>query len=334
MSLTYGELNERANRLAHHLIGRGAGPERTVALLLPRSLEMVVAVLGVLKSGAAYLPVDPEYPAERIAYMLEDAQPLLVLDALPDLGGQPETDPGVRILPEHPAYIIYTSGSTGRPKGVVVTHRNAYRLFAVTEEPISFGPDDVWTMFHSYAFDFSVWEIWGALLHGGRLVVIPQLVSRSPEQFLELLVREGVTFLNQTPSAFQQLTQAARENRELADRLVLRRVVFGGEKLDLSTLEDWYELRPSGAPLLVNMYGITETTVHVTSQPLDVQMAASGSGSVIGRALDDLRTYVLDDLLCPVPVGVSGELYVAGAGVARGYVGRAGLTAERFVANP
>ncbi|MER6917446.1 amino acid adenylation domain-containing protein, partial [Streptomyces sp. NPDC000594] len=334
VSLTYGELNARANRLAHYLIGRGAGPERTVALMLPRSVEMVVAILGVLKSGAAYLPVDPEYPAERIAYMVEDARPLLTLDVLPDLDGLPESDPGVRIHPDHPAYTIYTSGSTGRPKGVIVTHRNACRLFAVTEEVFSFGPDDVWTLFHSYAFDFSVWEIWGALLHGGRLVVVPQLVSRSPASFLELLARERVTVLNQTPSAFRQLTQAARENRPLTDALVLRRVVFGGEKLELPDLSNWYGIRPADAPLLVNMYGITETTVHVSYLPLAEEMTGAGAGSPIGRALGDLRTYVLDDLLCPVPVGVAGELYVAGAGLARGYRDRAALTATRFVADP
>ncbi|RSS52273.1 amino acid adenylation domain-containing protein [Streptomyces sp. WAC07061] len=334
VSLTYGELNARANRLAHHLIARGAGAERTVALMLPRSPDMVVAILGVLKSGAAYLPVDPEYPAERIAYMLEDARPLLTLDALPDLDGYPETDPGVRIDPLHPAYTIYTSGSTGRPKGVIVTHQNACRLFAVTHDQFSFGPDDVWTLFHSYAFDFSVWEIWGPLLHGGRLVVVPQLVSRSPESFLQLLVDEGVTVLNQTPSAFRQLTQAARENRSLTDALVLRRVVFGGEKLELPALADWYEVRPADSPLLVNMYGITETTVHVSYLGLTEEMTRAGGGSLIGRALGDLRTYVLDDLLCPVPTGVAGELYVAGAGLARGYRDRAALTATRFVADP
>ncbi|MGG2464463.1 amino acid adenylation domain-containing protein [Streptomyces sp. RGM 3693] len=334
VSLSYAELNARANRLAHHLIARGAGAERTVALMLPRSLDMVVAILGVLKSGAAYLPIDPEYPAERIAYMLEDARPLLTLDALPDHDGFPETDPGVRIHPHHPAYTIYTSGSTGRPKGVIVTHQNACRLFAVTQELFSFGPDDVWTLFHSYAFDFSVWEIWGALLHGGRLVVVPQLVTRSPASFLDLLVGEGVTVLNQTPSAFRQLTQAARENRTLADALVLRRVVFGGEKLELPGLADWYEIRPADAPLLVNMYGITETTVHVSYLSLAEEMTRAGGASLIGRALGDLRTYVLDDLLCPVPVGVAGELYVAGPGLARGYRDRAALTATRFVADP
>ncbi|MFB7658191.1 amino acid adenylation domain-containing protein, partial [Streptomyces sp. NPDC056128] len=256
------------------------------------------------------------------------------LDSLPDLDGLPETDPRVRIHPDHPAYTIYTSGSTGRPKGVIVTHRNACRLFAVTEEVFSFGPDDVWTLFHSYAFDFSVWEIWGALLHGGRLVVVPQLDSRSPVSFLELLVKEGVTFLNQTPSAFRQLTRAAQENRDLADMLVLRHVVFGGEKLDLPALADWYEIRSADAPILVNMYGITETTVHVSYLPLTEEMTGAGAGSLIGRAIGDLCTYVLDDLLCPVPVGVAGELYVAGAGLARGYLDRAALTATRFVADP
>uniref|UniRef100_UPI00131CD9D3 amino acid adenylation domain-containing protein n=1 Tax=Streptomyces sp. NRRL WC-3742 TaxID=1463934 RepID=UPI00131CD9D3 len=372
-SLTYRELDERANRLARLLIARGAGPERIVALALPRSVELVVAVLAVLKAGAAYLPLDPEYPANRLAHMVTDARPTLVLtttateaklpdghtapvlrlddpEALAALARQPAHDPAVGLRPDHPAYVIYTSGSTGVPKGVVNTHRNVVRLFDATRPWFGFGPDDVWTLFHSYAFDFSVWELWGALLHGGRLVVVPYDVARSPHAFLDLIADRGVTVLNQTPSAFHQLAQAEAETEAEtgagpeaeaeADpgrpqrRLALRTVVFGGEALQPARLAEWYRRHPEDAPLLVNMYGITETTVHVTHQPLSRDRAAAGAASVIGTGIPDLRTHVLDGGLQLVPPGAVGELYVAGPGLARGYLGRPALTAERFVADP
>ncbi|MFH8978198.1 non-ribosomal peptide synthase/polyketide synthase [Streptomyces sp. NPDC017890] len=348
VSLTYTELNARANRLAHALITRGVGPERRVALALPRSAEQVVAVLAVLKAGGAYLPVDPSYPAARISHLLQDAGPALLvttgrtgelpgtyhvdrllLDAT-DLDGLPDTDPAVPLDPRHAAYVIYTSGSTGAPKGVVVPHRNVVRLFDATRELFDFRAQDVWTLFHSYAFDFSVWELWGPLLHGGRLVVVDHETSRSPDRFLALLARERVTVLNQTPSAFYQLMQADAEYPEISRGLALRTVVFGGEALEHARLASWYERHPDDAPRLVNMYGITETTVHVTHAALDRTSAAGH----IGTALADLRTYVLDAHLRPVPPGVHGELYVAGAGLARGYLDRPGLTAGRFVADP
>ncbi|MFE9746688.1 non-ribosomal peptide synthase/polyketide synthase [Saccharothrix saharensis] len=312
-SLTYRELDERSNRLAHHLVAAGAGPESLVALRFPRSLDLVVAVLGVLKSGAAYLPLDLSYPADRVAHMIEDARPAVTLEALPDLSGMPAHAPDVPLRPENAAYVIYTSGSTGRPKGVVVPHSNVVRLFAETDHWFGFGPDDVWTLFHSYAFDFSVWELWGPLLHGGRLVVVPHEVSRSPREFARLVADEGVTVLNQTPSAFYQLLEEAPD-------LDVRYVIFGGEALDVRKLSAW---RGTGA--LVNMYGITETTVHVTWTHAD--------GS-IGVPIPDLRVYVLDDELQPVPPGVVGEMFVAGPGVARGYLDRPGLTAQRFPADP
>ncbi|WP_305793784.1 non-ribosomal peptide synthase/polyketide synthase, partial [Streptomyces acidiscabies] len=325
--LTYGELNARANRLAHWLLERGVGPEDFVAIALPRSADLVVAIVGVLKAGAAYLPVDPEYPAQRREFMVEDAQPVLVLDDLGVVGeGYPDTDPGVEISPDHPAYVIYTSGSTGRPKGVIVPHGNAVRLFRATDHWFGFGPDDVWTLFHSYAFDFSVWELWGPLLYGGRLVVVDYHVSRNPEAFAALLAEEGVTVLNQTPSAFYQLPSDA-------SGLSLRYVIFGGEALEPARLTDWYAHHADDAPVLVNMYGITETTVHVTYEALDAASVGQSS-SVIGTAIPDLRVYVLDERLNPVPPGVAGELYVAGAGLARGYLRRPGLSAERFVADP
>ncbi|MEV4091322.1 amino acid adenylation domain-containing protein [Streptosporangium saharense] len=350
--LTYAELDERANRLANLLVERGVGPERLVALSLPRSLDLVVAIVAVVKAGGAYVPIDPGYPADRIAYTLDDAAPVLLVStartvaglppsALPyvlmdevDLGGHAATSPVTGPARENPAYVIYTSGSTGRPKGVVVPHGNVVQLMAATERHFSFGPDDVWTLFHSCAFDFSVWELWGPLLYGGRLVVVPYEVSRSPREFLALLARERVTVLNQTPSAFYQLTQAEEPGTEPGTELALRSVVFGGEALDLSRLADWYGRHPDDAPVLVNMYGITETTVHVSYRALDAVTAEGQSRSLIGAAIPSLRVHVLDSALRPVPVGVAGELFVAGEGLARGYHDRPALTAERFVADP
>ncbi|MEV5576184.1 amino acid adenylation domain-containing protein [Spirillospora sp. NPDC052269] len=330
-SWTYTEVNAAANRLARHLVAQGAGPETFVALELPRSADMVIAVLAVLKTGAAYVPIDPDYPADRTAYMVWDAAPILTLTSIDVDGDYSSENLGVEISPDNPAYVIYTSGSTGRPKGVVIPHQNVVSLLHATQDWFSFGPDDVWTLFHSYAFDFSVWELWGPLLNGGRLVVVPYLTSRSPDEFLKLLAAEKVTVLNQTPSAFYQLMAADKENP--GTDLALRYVVFGGEALELGRLDDWYSRHAEDAPTLVNMYGITETTVHVSYIALDRVRAANAYGNLIGVGIPDLRVYVLDERLQPVPPGVVGELYVAGAGLARGYLNRPGLTAERFVAD-
>ncbi|MFG2312766.1 amino acid adenylation domain-containing protein [Streptomyces sp. NPDC048566] len=366
-TLTYGQVNARANRLARRLVAMGVGPESLVGVCLDRSADLVVAILAVLKAGGAYLPIDPDSPADRAAYLIEDAAPVLLLttsttaaarDLAPGLPRldleQPDTATGGAaadpagggtgadadltdaerrgaLRPGHPAYVIYTSGSTGRPKGVLVPHRNVVGLLTATRD-FGFGEDDVWTLFHSFAFDFSVWELWGPLLHGGRLVVVPYDVSRSPEDFLRLLDRERVTVLNQTPSAFYQLVQA--DARTPGRDLALRYVVFGGEALDLNRLADWYDRHADDAPVLVNMYGITETTVHVTRVDLDAGSAARFRASVIGPAVPGLSAHVLDAGLKPVPAGVTGELYVGGYGLARGYHGRPGLTAGRFVACP
>ena len=351
-ALTYGELNARANQLAHHLRGLGIGPEVVVGLCVERSLEMVIGILGILKAGGAYLPLDPAYPKDRLDYLLDDAGTLVLLTQEKLLACLPGTAAKIVCLdrdaslwalaadadlpplcgPANLAYVIYTSGSTGRPKGVMVTHGNATGLFVSTEAAFGFGPEDVWTLFHSYAFDFSVWEMWGALLYGGRLVVVPYWVSRAPEAFHDLLAGAGVTVLNQTPSAFRQLLQTDAFAEDCR-RLSLRLVIFGGEALDPQNLRPWFERYGEAYPRLVNMYGITETTVHVTMCDQGFAQLA-GKGSVIGRPIEGVRTYLLDAYLHPVPIGVAGELYIGGAGLARGYLGRPGLTAERFVPNP
>ncbi|MYW61642.1 MULTISPECIES: amino acid adenylation domain-containing protein [unclassified Streptomyces] len=352
--LTYAELSARANRLARLLAARSVGPGSVVALALPRSLDLVTGLLAASLAGAAYLPLDPDYPADRLAYMLQDARPAAVLsdsatalglpahdaplitvdgDAAGGFASTPvrDADRTRPLTPHDAAYVIYTSGSTGRPKGVVVSHHNVTRLFTATDHWFGFGPDDVWTLFHSYAFDFAVWEMWGALLYGGRLVVVPHLTSRDPGAFRRLLAEERVTVLNQTPSAFHQLAAADRDD---PGELALRYVVFGGEALEPGRLADWYERHADDAPRLVNMYGITETTVHVTHTVLDRATAAAAHASAIGTNIPDLRVYVLDERLRPVPPGVTGEMYVAGEGVALGYLGRPDLTATRFVADP
>ncbi|HWM05984.1 MAG TPA: amino acid adenylation domain-containing protein [Actinophytocola sp.] len=310
---------------------------------LDRSVDLVVALLGVLKSGAGYLPLDPGQPAARRAFIMADAECELVVGrAGADLpgrlvpveedGGRPDTDPDAAGDPGHVAYVIYTSGSTGEPKGVPVTHANVLRLMRGCARDFGFGADDVWTLFHSYAFDFSVWELWGALLFGGRLVVVPFGVSREPQDFLALLRAERVTVLNQTPSAFRGLLAAvSTEAATGPDDLALRVVVFGGEALDVTELEPWFDRFGDRKPLLVNMYGITETTVHVTYRPV-----ARGERvrSPIGRPLRDLRVYLLDDAHQPVPEGVPGQVFVSGPGLARGYLGRPALTADRFGPDP
>jgi amino acid adenylation domain-containing protein len=357
--LTYGELDRRANRLARHLQAAGVRPGDRVALLLERSAEMVAAILAVLKAGAAYVPLDPAYPAERLAFTLEDSGASLLIiegetekelaasavgnvrairldaerDEIARRGGERLDRLEMPLDPDLPAYVIYTSGSTGRPKGVVVTHASVHRLFTATAPWFGFGADDVWTLFHSYAFDFSVWEIWGALLHGGRLVVVPYWESRSPEDFYRLLREERVTVLNQTPSAFRQLLWA--EEAVLgaaAPDLALRWVIFGGEALEPASLAPWFARHGDESPRLINMYGITETTVHVTYRP--VRAADLAGGSLIGEPIPDLAVHLLDGSLQPLPAGVPGEMHVGGAGLAQGYLGRPDLTAERFVPDP
>lgn len=354
--LSYGELNRRANQLAHYLRSQGVGPETLVAICLERSLEMVIALLGVLKAGGAYVPLDSDYPRERLSLMLSDMRATVLLtaielmDRLPDepdrcaqvicvdamgerIAQESEENPRSNLAADNLAYVIYTSGSTGKPKGVQITHGNVVRLFKQTEPWFGFDERDVWTLFHSCAFDFSVWELWGALNYGGRLVIVPYYISRSPDEFYDLLRQQQVTVLNQTPSAFRQLIQAEEAGKSSAG-LRLRLVIFGGEALDIQSLRPWFERHGDERPRLVNMYGITETTVHVTYRPLAITDLNSAAASVIGGPISDLKAYVLDRRRRIVPVGVPGELYVGGGGVARGYLNRPELTAERFIPNP
>ncbi|WP_119185007.1 non-ribosomal peptide synthetase, partial [Mycobacterium decipiens] len=333
-SWTYRELDEAANRLAHLLAAHGAGPGQCVALLFSRSAEAIMAIVAVLKTGAAYLPIDPALPAERIGFMLTDVSPIAAVtttDLADRLDGhgvvlidvtdaridtQPSTTPPSP-APDEIAYLIYTSGTTGVPKGVAVTHHNVTRLFERDLAGVELAPDQVWTQCHSYAFDYSVWEIWGALLHGGRLVVVPESVAGSPERFHALLVAENVSVLSQTPSAVGVLSPDGLESAAL---------VIAAEACPAELVDRW---APGRA--MINAYGPTETTVYAsTSAPL-----AAGSGTPpIGSPVAGAALFVLDGWLRPVPPGVVGELYVAGTGVAVGYVRRAGLTASRFVACP
>jgi len=351
--LTYSELNARANRLAHHLRTLGVGPEALVALAMERSLDLIVGLLGILKAGGAYVPLDPQYPAERLAFMLADTQaPVLLTEQRllgrlpayagrtlcldrdwPTIAAQSDSNPAPSAKADNLAYVIYTSGSTGQPKGTLVTHRNIIRLFAASAHWFDFDARDVWTCFHSFAFGFAVWEMWGALIHGGKLVLVPYLVSRDPREFHALLVRERVTVLSQTPSAFRQL-MGVDAGEHGSEDLALRVVLLGGERLDFQSLRPWFERHGDAKPRLVNLYGLTEITVYVTYRPIAIADLDAATGSMIGKPIPDASIVLLDRHLQPVPIGVPGEIFVGGAGLARGYLNRPELTAERFIANP
>ena len=323
--LSYRQLNARANQVAHYLQKHGVGPETPVGVCLERSAQMIVALLGVLKAGGAYVPLDPGYPQERLAFTLADAGVSVLLNEEQLEGDAIATEntlnPSRLTTPENLAYIIYTSGSTGVPKGVAVSHGTVVHLFTATRERLGFREGDVWTVVHSSAFDFSVWEIWGSLLQGGRLIVVPLDVVQSPTDLYALLCREQVTILNQTPSALRQLLEVRRASHE---DWSLRLIVCGGDALDQELASELVQLE---IPVW-NFYGPTESTVWTTCTLIE------DDSTSIGRPIADLKVYLLDAYLQPVPTGVSGELFIGGDGLARGYVNRPELTAEKFVPDP
>lgn len=349
----YKELNEYANQIAHYLLERGVLRGQFIALYMDRSPTMIASLIAILKVGCAYVPIDAAYPQERIQFMLEDAQCTMIIvddktiDQLPILENVvlnmdqsqhqvkqcSKENLHLNIDSDQLAYMIYTSGSTGKPKGVLIEHQNVSRLFRSTAPLFQFDEHDVWTLFHSCAFDFSVWEIWGALLYGGRLVVVPAESTRSFEDFYQLLIDQKVTVLNQTPSAFkqlihiEQLLHVDQENKHLN---TLRYVIFGGEALELESLRPWIDRYGDDSPQLINMYGITEITVHATYRRITMNDLQEGSGSLIGVPLPDMSAFVLDSLQQPVPIGVVGELYIGGPGVSRGYWQREELNQLRF----
>ncbi|MBF0153071.1 MAG: amino acid adenylation domain-containing protein, partial [Magnetococcales bacterium] len=351
-SLTYAALNARANQLAHHLIAAGVQPGSLVGISLERSLNTVIGLLAILKAGGAYVPMDPNHPKERLNLLIDDAQlawlvtesalverlpanqaVLIVLDReATQIQKRPTSDPHTQVTPHHPVYVIYTSGSTGRPKGVVIEHGRLTRMFLVTRRWFQFDERDVWSLFHAFSFDFSVWEMWGALLFGGRLVVVSREVSRSPEAFYDLLHTEQVTVLNNNPSVFQALTSL--EETGHGKPLSLRLVIFGAEPLKLQNLRPWFDRHGDRHPRLINLYGVTETTVHTTYHALS-RADLDETNLKIGPPRAELHPlYILDDHLQPVPIGVPGQLYAGGHGLALGYLDQPELTARTFLPDP
>lgn len=348
--LTYAELDTLSSQLSVTLREQGVRSETLVGLYMERGVELLTCLLAILKAGGAYLPIDPTYPVNRIEYMLADSRVSIVActsknsSALPQSVRKLLIDESWRGLdPQAPdadfhvgeqaayaadlAYVIYTSGSTGKPKGVMIQHDNVVRLLQQTHHWFGFNAFDVWSMFHSIGFDFSVWEIWGALLFGAQVAVVPYAVSRSPASFHEWLARIRVSVLNLTPSAFLALD---RIDQDAARPLSLRYIIFGGEVLRPAMLTRWIERHGDDTPSLVNMYGLTETTVHVTYRRM-TRHDVSTTENPIGVPIPDLSMLLLDDTQSPVPDGTPGEMYIAGPGVARGYLNQPELTAARFV---
>lgn len=343
--INYRDLDRQSDQLATMLLKEGVQPNEVVGLLMDRGIDTITGMLAILKAGGAYLPVDVDYPDERIAYLISDSGLRVLVTSkqyqknttgakvlyTEDLHGVEDATPALvnRNVPADLCYVIYTSGTTGNPKGVMVEHKNVVRLFFNEAFQFQFTDTDVWTMFHSHCFDFSVWEIYGALLFGGKVVVIPKLIARNPEAYLQLLRREKVTILNQTPSAFYNI--ADEEVRSTAADLALRYVIFGGEALSPARLQQWNQKYPYVT--LVNMFGITETTVHVTYKAIGEYEIANDISNV-GKPIPTLCVYVLDSNMQFLPAGTVGELYVGGEGVSRGYLGKQSLTESRFISNP
>ena len=370
--LTYEQLDRYATEYAKQLIEHGVDANSAVAIMLPRGIDLIVYIMAVLKVGAYYVPIDPNHPIGRVEWVLQTSNPVCVIsrktlcdrlwpDQLPDtLVGRiyladPDYTVGHRVLtsaaadkdgvntsiPHIPAtkhsaaaYVIFTSGSTGKPKGVMVGHSQVINLLDATQPLLHNDHTDVWTLFHSFAFDFSVWEIWGALTTGARLCIVSKETTWSAEAFCRLLRDEHVSILNQTPSSFYALINAECQARDSGEHaLSLRSIILGGEALNLQKLEQWWQYYPEGQPRLINMYGITETTVHVTWLEL-TQNLGDSEHSPIGQALLGLEVHLLDPHLHTVAEGQMGEIFVSGVQLAQGYLNRPDLSASRFIASP
>ncbi len=342
--VTYQELFEKVINVAAYLQHNGVGKNDYVALYADRSIETIVGILAILKCGAAYVPIDPKHPIKRINSILSDSQTSFILTKKQYSGLSHDIEDKalfffedinqlnyqfkeVTFDPQTISYVIYTSGTTGKPKGVMIEHRNVIRLLFNDNPVETFDENDIWTLFHSPCFDFSVWEIFGAILHGGSLIIVPEETTKDLIQFLSLLAEEKVTILNQTPSAFYGLSQFIDEDTKHS----IRKVIFGGEALNFEKLKTWKEQFPKTK--LVNMYGITEITVHATHKEIKEKDIHEGKSN-IGTSIPTLALYILDENLQRKQVGVAGEIYVSGAGVARGYLNNEKLTRERFMQDP
>ena len=345
--LTYRELNEKANQLARFLINNNIKHGDVIALRIDKSLEMIIGILAIIKSGACYLPMNLAYPEDRVKYMLEDSNCKILLTSQKsnnisfnitsiniDLDNNNiycgnMDNINIKLSPTDLLYIIYTSGSTGNPKGAMLCHKNIVRLMKNDNYLFDFSENDIWTMFHSVAFDFSVWEMYGALLYGGKLILVSDNIAKDPKLFLDLLRKEKVTILNQTPSYFYNLQDV--ECSFDTNNLHIRYIIFGGEALNPSLIKPWNNKYPNTQ--LINMYGITETTVHVTFKKLSKKELNLPSSN-IGKPIPTLKVYVLDKNLKIQPYNASGQLCVAGDGLCLGYLNRPDLNSTKFINNP
>jgi amino acid adenylation domain-containing protein len=343
--VTYRQLDQWSDAVGADLMAAGVAPGGLVGVLLPRDSRWIAAILGVLKAGCGYVPLDPLYPAGRLAMMASDSGLTLVIGessgtdpasglpcvAMPARTAHARSTSRAPVGPDSPAYVIYTSGSSGRPKGVPIRHRNVLALMDAARTRMHFTATDVWSLFHSFSFDFSVWEMWGPLLTGGRIVLVPQHARLDPQAFVTFLANAGVTVCNMVPSVFRHLVASGAGPQ---DELAVRQLVFGGEAVDPRSTSEWLSALPAARrPAVANMYGITESTVHVTLRPMTaVDFSRSGPGTLIGTPLSHVRMRLVDAQLRPVVPGDVGEILLDGAGVSDGYLGRPDLNRERFPA--
>lgn len=343
--LTYRELNEKSNQLARYLVKNGAKNNMPIAIRMSKSIEMIISILAIIKAGCCYLPMDLSYPNERSVFMLKDsdAKMLLTLEKnylknikvkniiVDKIDFTKELNENLNLLisPDNLLYIIYTSGSTGIPKGTMLTHKNIVRLMKNDDFQFDFNENDIWTMFHSVAFDFSVWEMYGALLYGGKLIMVSENIARDPKKYLDLMRKEKVTVLNQTPTFFYNLLDVELNKKD--SDLKIRYIIFGGEALKPNMTKPWKD--KYNFTKLINMYGITETTVHVTFKELKEQDFNSNISN-IGNAIPTLNVYIMDKKQRLLPIGIEGEMCVSGDGVAKGYLNRPELNKEKFIKDP